>query len=110
MRGVFGSDSGCILPENLPLNYRGEDMIKKIKKSKNQYVYIRNFYLASFLFLKGLDLMDTTKDKRFVFKDSLRRKDLMRDYNFAKVNTPRVMVDARKFVWAMKTLRERTYQ
>lgn len=82
---------------------------------KNQrYFRISNFYTAAFLFSKGLELVniDRTEPKRsqFVFIDTPDREDLLQAFNFAKEDSPEALVDARKFVMAIKMLKDKLYQ
>ena len=87
----------------------------KINKKDNRYFRISSFYVAAFLFAKGLELVNIdkiTNPKRaqFVFRDIPEREILLKNYNFAKENEPGVMIDARKFVMAIKMLKDKLYQ
>lgn len=80
-----------------------------------RYYQISNFYPAAFLFAKGLELVNIDKitdPKRvqFVFADTHEREMLVRSFNFGKDGSPEVLVDARKFVSAIKFLKEKLYQ
>lgn len=84
--------------------------------NKNTDTYKTNsFYIAAFLYAKGLRLIDVDKsqDPRkafFVFVDNGQRKIILEKFNFGLENDPDVLVDARKFVEATKVLKEKIYQ
>jgi len=89
-------------------------MNKNLNKD-NKYFKTTSFYLASFLFAKELELVSIDKitDPRralFVFIDSPERELWLESFNFGKENTAEVMVDARKFVMAIKMLKDKLYQ
>lgn len=82
--------------------------------NRDRYFRCTNFYIAVFLFAKGLELVNIeqqTESKRaqFVFRDAHDRKDLVESFNFSKEDAPDVMIDARKFVTAIKTLKDKLY-
>lgn len=83
-------------------------------KNKNKYFRTNNFYLASFLFAKGLELVniDRSDPKKceFVFADTPERELLVGVFNFGKEGNPETMVDFRKAVLAVKTLKNALYQ
>jgi len=86
-----------------------------IKNKDNRYFRTSSFYAAAFLFAKGLELVNVEKiadPKRaqFVFRDAPDRELLLHSHDYAKENAPEVMVDARKLVIAIKTLKEKLYQ
>ena len=79
------------------------------------YFRTSSFYTACFLYAKEQVLvnMDKVSDPRraqFVFLDSPERESLLQDFNFAQENSPGVIVDARKFVTAIKQLKDKLYQ
>ena len=80
----------------------------------DKYFRTTNFYIAVFLFTKGLELVniDKTDPKRcvFVFVDVPERETLVELFNFAKEDHPEVVVDARKLVYATKRLKDKLYQ
>lgn len=81
----------------------------------DRYYKTSSFYLASFLFAKDLELVgikDTSnpRKKEFVFRDSPERERLLQCYNFAPENSPEVKIDVRKFVFAIKTLKDKIHQ
>ena len=87
---------------------------KSIGKN-DKYFRSSSFYVAVFLFAKGLELVDVdkitdSKRAQFVFRDSSEREFLLQNYNFARVDAPEVMVDARKLVTAIKMLKDKLYQ
>ena len=73
-----------------------------------------NFYLATFLFAKGLQLVDIDRSERsrckFVFLDTAQRQSLVDAFNFGQDNDALVLLDARKVISAIKTLKERLYE
>lgn len=75
-----------------------------------------NFYTACFLYAKGLELVNieenptNPKRSQFVFKDVPERENLIQDFNFAKEDSFEVAVDARKFIMAIKMLKDKLYQ
>lgn len=83
-------------------------------KDTDKYFRTANFYLAAFLFAKGLELVNIDKadPKRcvFVFADTPERGALVELFNFAKEDCAEVMVDARKLIYATKTLKDKIYQ
>jgi len=86
-----------------------------VKKNKNQNLYsTSSFYPASFLLCKGLRLIDIDRTNphrcEFIFEDSPEREEWLQSFNFAEEDAPKVLVDARKLINAIKTLKERLYQ
>jgi len=87
----------------------------KITKRDDRYFRISSFYAAAFLFAKGLELVNVDKitdPKRaqFVFRDTPERELFLESYNFSKEDSPEAMIDARKFVMAIKMLKDKLYQ
>jgi hypothetical protein len=87
---------------------------KNMDKNKNLYK-TTSFYAAAFLCAKGLKLIGIDKplDSKkacFVFEDSPKRADLLESFNFGEESNPKVIVDARKFIGAIKTLKDKLYQ
>lgn len=86
------------------------------KNQDNRYFRLTSFYTACFLFSKGLELVnieeDPTNPKRsqFVFRDTPERELLIQNYNFAKEDSAEILVDPRKFVMAIKLLKDKLYQ
>ena len=81
----------------------------------DRYWKTSSFYVACFLFAKdqtlvNIDKVTDVKRSQFVFLDSPEREQLLQNFNFAKENSPEVMVDARKFVTAIKQLKQGLYQ
>ena len=88
---------------------------KKTIKQEEKHFRISSFYVAAFLFAKGLEMVDVdriTDPKRaqFVFRDNADRELWLARFNFAQENSPEVMIDARKFVAAVKMLKDKLYQ
>jgi hypothetical protein len=73
-----------------------------------------SFYPAAFLLAKGYRLLSIDKsDSRrmeFVFDDSDSVRQLFEDFNYAKVDEVSVLIDARQFIVAVKSLKEKMYQ
>lgn len=87
----------------------------KTTKQADRYFRISSFYVAAFLFTKGLELVNVDKitdQKRaqFIFRDTPERELFLESYNFSKEDAPEAMVDARKFVMAVKMLKDKLYQ
>jgi len=86
------------------------------KYSDYRYFRTTSFYTACFLFVRGLELVNIETDpqspnrSQFVFRDTPDRELLTHNYNYAKEDAPEVMVDPRKFVMAIKTLKDKLYQ
>ncbi len=83
-------------------------------KSDDRYFKTSNFYVAAFLFTKGLELVniDRTDSRRseFVFLDTPERERLLQNFNYSSEDSPESMVDVRKFVMAIKQLKDKLYQ
>lgn len=80
----------------------------------DRYFRIANFYTAAFLFSKGLTLVNidkVTDPKRayFVFLDTSERENLLENFNFAKEDSKEASVDVRKFITAVKMLKDKLY-
>jgi len=83
-------------------------------KNKNLYK-TTNFYAAAFLYAKGLRLIGIdrpldSKKAYFIFEDSPERVGFLESFNFGEESNPKVVVDARKFIGAIKTLKDKLYQ
>ena len=80
----------------------------------DEYYLTSGFYIAVFLYIKGLQLVDIDRSNpqraQFVFADSPLRENLVRQFTFSEKNFPEVMVDARDFQVAIKTLKDKLYQ
>ena len=84
------------------------------KDTSDRYFRISNLYAAAFLFTKGLVLVNidklSLKKSQFVFEDTPEREYLLQQYNFSPKDSKDCLVDARQFIFALKTLKERLYQ
>jgi len=75
-----------------------------------------NFYLASYLIAQGMELLTISKvDDRhckfvFIDIDINKREQLVRDYNFAAQDASSVLVDARRLIQAIRSLKEKLHQ
>lgn len=80
----------------------------------DKYFRLTNFYTAAFLFAKGLELVNIDrsdpKHSQFVFLDTPDREYLMNSFSFSKEDSMEVLIDARKFVTAIKLLKDKLYQ
>lgn len=87
---------------------------KTYNNHDDRYFRIASFYAAAFLFSKGLELVNIDridqKRSQFVFLDTPERETLLNNFSFAKEDSHEVLVDARKFVMAIKMLKDKLYQ
>lgn len=83
-------------------------------KPDERYFRLTSFYVAAFLFANGIELVNIDRSdptrSQFVFKDSPEREALLQSFNFAPDNSPDASIDARKFVMAIKMLKDKLYQ
>ena len=80
-----------------------------------RYFRTSNFYAAAFLFAKNqtlvnIDRLADPKRAQFVFLDSPERELLLHNYSFAQEDSPETLVDFRKAITAIKTLKDKLYQ
>lgn len=85
------------------------------KDTDDRYFRTRSFYAAAFLFAKGQILanIDRTADPKradFVFLNSPELELLLQNFNYAREDSQEAAVDARKFVTAIKMLKDKLYQ
>jgi hypothetical protein len=84
------------------------------KNNNDKYYRTSSFYLASFLFAKGIELtnLDKTNPRKciFVFVNSPETESLVEFFNFAKDESSEILVDARKFIMATKLLKDKLHQ
>lgn len=81
----------------------------------DRYFRLQSFYQAAFLFAKGMELanvdrVSNSQRATFVFVDSPEREDLMQSFSYGKEDDPEALVDARKLITAIRTLKEKLYQ
>ena len=86
-----------------------------LPNQNDRYFRTTSFYTAAFLFAKDQTLVniDKTNDPKraqFVFLNSPELELLLQTFNYAKENSLDVLVDARKFVTAIKMLKDKLYQ
>lgn len=78
-----------------------------------KYFPVANFYTAVFFLVKGLYLVNIENQNggrsNFIFLDSPEREEILRNFNFAKENSPEVLVDARQFIATIKLLKDKLY-
>jgi hypothetical protein len=83
-------------------------------QSNEKYYLTSNFYCSVFLFVKGLHLVDIDRSNpqraQFVFLETPEREDLVKQFNYSERNSSDVLIDAREFEQAIKTLKDRLYQ
>jgi len=86
------------------------------KNQDTHYFRLTSFYTACFLFTKGLELVNLEVDpsypkrSQFVFRDTPERESLIYNFNFAKEDAPEIVIDPRKFITAIKQLKDKLYQ
>ncbi|MCL6096287.1 MAG: DUF5659 domain-containing protein [Patescibacteria group bacterium] len=89
-------------------------MNNSLNNHDDRYFRTSSFYAAAFLFSKGLELVNIDKAElnrsQFVFIDTPEREILLQNFNFAKEDSSEVLVDVRKFVMAIKMLKDKLYQ
>ena len=82
-------------------------------KDTNQNYQTDNFYLATFLISKEIQLIniDRTNPKHcfFIFKPNPRIESLVHSFSFAIQNSKDVMIDARRLIDAVKNLKNNLY-
>lgn len=81
----------------------------------NQCFQTSSFYAACFLFAKdqtlvNIDKRADPKRAQFVFLNTTELETLLHNYNFAQEGSPETLVDFRKAVMAIKTLKDKLYQ
>jgi len=75
-----------------------------------------NFYASVFLILKGAQIVGIKRSKNnsrqsiFVFREFPQREKILQQFNFAGENSPEVLVDFRKAVTAIRSLKNMLYQ
>lgn len=85
-----------------------------MNKNKNLYK-TTNFYIAAFLYSKGVKLIDLERDSdsqktKFVFINSPELKIFLESFNFGDENDPNVIIDARELIAAIKSIKDKLYQ
>ena len=95
------------------VSYHNAYMDKYTYKN-DKYFRSSSLYISAFLFAKDLILVNVDKTSPskcvFVFIDTPDREYLLNQFNFAPDNSPDCLVDVRKFILAVKTLKEKLYQ
>ena len=81
----------------------------------SRYFSLSNFYATAFLVAKdqtlvNIDKLADPKRAQFILLNTPELEPLLHNYNFAQEDSPEVLVDARKFVTAIKTLKDKLYQ
>jgi hypothetical protein len=86
----------------------------KYTYKNDKYFRSSSLYTSAFLFAKGLTLVNVDKTTSpkfvFVFIDTPDREYLLNQFNFSPDNCPDCLVDVRKFILAVKTLKDKLYQ
>ena len=85
------------------------------KYQDDRYFRIGSLYAACFLYCKNQALVNisrTSNSKRaeFVFVNSPEIEILLHEFNYAKEDASAVSIDVRKFVTAIKQLKDKLYQ
>lgn len=80
----------------------------------SRYFSLSNFYASVFLLAKNqilvnIDKQTDPKRARFVFQNSSELETLLQKYNYASENSPEIMIDPRRFVIALKSLKEKLF-
>ena len=87
--------------------------MKNKNKDSNQNYQTDNFYLATFLISKEIQLIniDRTNPKHcfFIFKADPQIESLVHSFSFDIQNAKGVMVDARRLIDAVKNLKSNLY-
>ncbi|MBU1165238.1 hypothetical protein KKA15_06820 [Patescibacteria group bacterium] len=80
-----------------------------MKKISKKQFKTSNFYLSAFLICKGLKIVDVDRQNPrralFVFEDSLKREELVREFEFGKT----ALVDVRIYASTLKELKNKLY-
>lgn len=81
----------------------------------DKYFRLQSFYQAAFLFAKGMELanvdrVSNSQRATFVFVDSPEREGFIQSFSYGKEGAPATLVDARKLITAIRTLKEKLYQ
>lgn len=78
------------------------------------YFKTSSFYLTCFLICKGLELIDLEKENpdrcKFVFLETPQREKLVEIFNFAKEDSPNILIDPRKMATTIKQLKSALYE
>ncbi len=87
--------------------------MKTDKNNKNIYktssLNLSAFLYAKGVTLKGIEKSDSSNKSTFIFADASTCEDLTQIFNFAPDQDARTMVDARKLLEAIKSLKDRLY-
>lgn len=80
-----------------------------------KYFRTTGFYPATFLFVKGIELVDiekfpNSKRAEFIFNEPQACEHLIKVFNFCKAGEKEALVDAREMITAIKSLKEKLYQ
>lgn len=84
-----------------------------VRKTRITSYKTTSFYEAAFLCYKGLDLVSieelNPRRSQFVFKDTPQRAKLVEAFVFGQDGASEVLVDARKFIMVLKSLKDKLY-
>jgi hypothetical protein len=82
--------------------------------TSDRYYRTKSFYTSAFLFAKGVELVNIDRSNKhssfFVFLDKPERELYLNAFNFARDDDPTVLIDVRKYVMAIKMLKDKLYQ
>jgi hypothetical protein len=97
------------------INMKTEEFsMYEYKNEDERYFNTTNFYLSCFLVAKGSQLVNISKlDSKkavFVFVNSPEVEASIHSFSFAKDYSEEAQVDARRFISAIKTLKDSMYQ
>jgi len=81
---------------------------------KDKYYRTKHFYWACFLYAKDLEIVGINKengnrDAEFVFLKNTEIEIWQEIFNFGKEGSFEMLVDSRKFIKAIKELKEKLY-
>ena len=80
--------------------------------NKNKYYNTTSLNLATFLCVKGIniiDIKDGSKRKTFIFDNSDQLDKLVRIFYFGKDNSPELIVNAREILKTLKDIKAKLY-
>lgn len=84
--------------------------INSNKLSDDRYYITTNFYLACFLFAKGVELVNLNrsnpKRSEFIFRNNPEVVDLIDAFDYSPKDSPAITLDCRTFITAIKSLKD----
>ncbi len=87
---------------------KGQD--NNLTSKDDRYFRTPDFYLAAYLFVQKLWLVNIDRTDRskclFVFRDTPERQDLVSNFRYAK----EALIDARQYAFAVRKLNSKLYE